>query len=283
MSLPSEEAPKLLFDPEGDTRQEGAAILVVSCDRYSDLWEPFFTTFFKYWPDCPYPIYLGTNEIAFRHPRIKLLQVGRDLNYSDNLQRMLGMVRERHVIVWVEDRLVSGPVQTQQLQRLIQIGISRDAHYLKLIPEHPLGYGANDAPIAEVPPGTKYRISITVGLWKKATLLSLLEPGETAWMLEKRGSRRSDKIQTGFFALAPSWKATPPIPHVHVIVKGRIIRSALSFLRKEGIAALATRRPLQTLSSVLYTHAYHLFFGVIRPAQARLLGARPFAHQSRGV
>ena len=34
------------------------AILIVSCDKYSDLWDPFFKLFFKFWPDCPFNIYL---------------------------------------------------------------------------------------------------------------------------------------------------------------------------------------------------------------------------------
>ena len=37
------------------------SILVVSCDRYRDLWTPFFTLFQRYWPDCDMPVYLGTN------------------------------------------------------------------------------------------------------------------------------------------------------------------------------------------------------------------------------
>ena len=37
------------------------AVVVSSCDAYSDAWKPFFKLFFKYWSDCPFPIYLVTN------------------------------------------------------------------------------------------------------------------------------------------------------------------------------------------------------------------------------
>jgi hypothetical protein len=32
------------------------AIPVVSCDKYSDLWQPFFALFDRFWPDCPLDI-----------------------------------------------------------------------------------------------------------------------------------------------------------------------------------------------------------------------------------
>ena len=35
-----------------------SAILILSCDKFSDLWKPFFDLFWKYWPDCPYNVYL---------------------------------------------------------------------------------------------------------------------------------------------------------------------------------------------------------------------------------
>ena len=31
---------------------EKLAILVVSCDRYSDLWPAFIELFYRYWPDA---------------------------------------------------------------------------------------------------------------------------------------------------------------------------------------------------------------------------------------
>ena len=36
------------------------AILVNSCDKYEDAWDPFFKLLKIQWPDCPYRIYLNT-------------------------------------------------------------------------------------------------------------------------------------------------------------------------------------------------------------------------------
>ena len=41
--------------------KEDLTILDVSCDRYADFWEIFFKLFDRYWLDCPYKVYFGTN------------------------------------------------------------------------------------------------------------------------------------------------------------------------------------------------------------------------------
>ena len=37
-------------------------ILVVSCDKYADCWTPFSDCMRKFWPYCPYPVYLCTES-----------------------------------------------------------------------------------------------------------------------------------------------------------------------------------------------------------------------------
>ena len=61
------------------------ALLVVSCDNYRDAWEPFFTLLFKYWPECPYPVFLGSNKQTYKDNRITPIMIGEDIDYSSNL------------------------------------------------------------------------------------------------------------------------------------------------------------------------------------------------------
>ena len=44
---------------------DDVAFLIVSCDRYSDLWEAFFTLLSKYWPDKNFHTYLLSNKKKF--------------------------------------------------------------------------------------------------------------------------------------------------------------------------------------------------------------------------
>src|SRR3989338_3266453 len=68
------------------------SVLVVSCDKYQDIWKPFFTLFFRYWHDCPYPIYLGSNQRIYADQRVKTIAVGDDKDWSSGFRKMLEQI-----------------------------------------------------------------------------------------------------------------------------------------------------------------------------------------------
>ncbi len=255
----------------------GVSVLVVSCDRYASLWAPFFRTFFKYWPDCPYPVFLGCGELLAPDPRVTTLATGEDIDYSTNLLAMLRRIPSEWVIFWVEDRMVSGRVDTAKVAELVAAAQEQGAAYLKLIPEHPLAYGERERDWGPVPPGTVYRISMTVCLWRKSALERILRPGDNAWQIEKLGSGRSAGLAEPFLALSPALRRRPPIPHEHVVIKGRLFRRVLGFLRREQLEELRQAWPLQSWRNAAYVVLYDVASAVLRPWQAWRLRRGPAA------
>lgn len=247
------------------------AVLVVSCDRYSDLWAPFFKCFFKYWSDCPFQVYLGTNHKVLEDRRITTIAIGDDRSYSENLRAMLQQVREQWVIFWVDDRFISGPVDTARVMNLVRRAQEAGAASLKLIPEHPFGYPASISGINSVPKGTFYRVSLTVTLWQAVCLNTLLPPGESAWQLEKKGMHRSNALVEPFYALTRSNQRHPPIPHAHILIKGRLIRASLRFLKEEDLLGAFHSRELQTFTSQVYTVLFHGILRVVAPIRDKIL------------
>jgi hypothetical protein len=234
------------------------AILVISCDAYQDLWGPFFQCFFKYWPDCPYPIYLGSNFLTYADSRVRAILIGPDVDYSSNLLKMLSSIPQEWVIAWIEDRVLAAPVETTRVSALVRFAQNQRLGFLKLIASPPYAVaGDRSRGIGELPKGTRYRVCMTVALWRKETLMKLLRPGETVWDIERKGSKRSDAVD-GFMALLSDARGNPPLSDMHLIIKGRLIRNALSFLNREGLYAGLQHRPLQTLRSHWYVRLYHL-------------------------
>ena len=232
------------------------AILVVSFDAYQDLWPVFFQLFFKYWPDCPYPVYLGANRATYTHPRVTPVLIGADQDYSTNLQAMLAQVPQAWVITWIEDRPPCAPVDTARVAQAIAQAQQRQAAYLKLISIYPLAL-TPAGEIGEIPAGNRYRVSLTVALWRAAALQQLLHPGESAWDIERRGSQRAGEVAGGFYGLSFATRWQPPIPQRHLVLKGRLMRAALPFLKREGLRASLAQRPVQSLGAWLYDWAYY--------------------------
>jgi hypothetical protein len=240
------------------------AILVVSCDAYRDLWRPFFHCFFKYWPDCPYPIYLGSNFVSYQDSRVIPILVGTDVDYSSNLLKMLESIKQEYVLLWIEDRVLTATVDTIRIENLITLVKAKRAAYLKLISIYPFALsGDTTQEIGEIPKGKKYRVGVTVALWKKQVLLSLLRPGETAWDIERQGSIRSNAFDEGFFSLSFPMRDSPPLSDLHLLMRGRLLRNTASFLERERLTADLSGRQLQSFRSYLYFRAYGVFFGAL--------------------
>lgn len=232
------------------------AILVVSCDAYHDLWKPFFSCFFKYWTDCPFPIYLGSNFKSYDDKRVQTILVGQDFDYSSNLLTMLEHIDHEWLILWIEDRVLSAPVNSTRLNNLLNSAITERVGFLKLISSHPYAYVSNSQEVGEIPKGSKYRACMTVGLWNKNTLIKLIKSGESAWDFERSGSRRSIYLKEKFCSLSYAIRKNPPLADTHLIIKGRLIRSAQDFLMRENLLNIVGKRPLQTLRSCLYVKLY---------------------------
>lgn len=219
------------------------AFLIVSCDKYKDVWEPFFKLFFKYWPDCPFPIFLGTNTLTYRDSRITPIMIGADIDYSSNLINMIEQIPQEWVITCIDDLLITDPVNTDRVLNMVKAAEKLDATYLKLITVGPYATEplVNEY-FGEIAKGTPYRVSFMIALWKKPDLLHLLKPGETAWEIEFQGSERSNTFEGKFFSLNSNLSHTPHIPWLNGVKKGRWTIDAVKLLKKEGMKKLLGTR-----------------------------------------
>ena len=130
--------------------------VVISHDRYADVWHGFFQLLFRFWRDRPYPLYLISNHLAFPDERVISLQVGDDLSWSQTLARGLERIPSRYVLVMLEDFYLTAPVDTDHIRRLHDAMVATGAALLRLVanpkPDRPhrqlpeLGYIDKGAP-----------------------------------------------------------------------------------------------------------------------------------------
>ncbi|MBS1536881.1 MAG: hypothetical protein JST20_03955 [Bacteroidetes bacterium] len=175
---------------QGDSRNK-CAVLVVSCDNYADVWEPFFELFRRFWGNCPYSVYLLTNHLKPNIENVSVINVGDDISWSDNLSKALHSIEEEFVFLFLEDLLLENTVNTTEVENMFDWAVSNNVNYLRLNPSTKPDLQYNDY-VGIVSKGTIYRASVVVCLWKKEILLNLLKTGENAWEFEKYGSIRSD-------------------------------------------------------------------------------------------
>ena len=243
------------------------AILVVSFDKYSDLWPLWLHYFSKHWPDCRYKVYLGSNAKTLENPRITPLMIGEDRDYSRNLLTMLDRVPEKWILLWLDDLLLTADVDDQHLARLIALAQNQGAAYMKPADIPPFAHGPAD--LGDLPPGIRYRLSLTIALWQKDVLRKIINPGENAWDLERIGSDRSAVFGEPFLSLTTKSRRRAPIRVVNAVIKGRWTRPAARILRKDGFGGVLRGRSLQPLRGHLYAMMFRARYAFLNRVMRR--------------
>ena len=215
------------------------AVLVVTCDKYSDLWDLFIGQFRSYWPDCPLPKYIMTNETTAQFEGFANLRVGRDVSWSDNLSSALDLIPEDYVLLFLDDLVLKGRVNTALLSEALAWARSVRPDHLRLnATERP--DERVDGIVGRIREGAIYRTSTVLTLWRKQALRSLLMPGESAWQFETKGSERSDSMKS-FFSLYKNC-----FPVINCVIKGKWRRDAVRVLRAQGAMPDLSSRSVMT-------------------------------------
>ncbi len=233
------------------------AILVLSCDKYADVWAPFFQFFKKYWNDCPFPVYLGTNQKQFTFDNVKQIFSHKKTTWSDELQTILLQIPEQNLIIILEDYFITKSVNNNEIIELVEIMEKENAAFLKLgifpekynslWPHTPLKkYPA----IASINKGSKYRLCLQTAIWNKDILLKLLDHTENPWQFEIEASKRSNLIDNLFLTVIPD----PAKKIVHgpityyctALSAGKWMRGAIELCKNEGINIDTSNRSIES-------------------------------------
>lgn len=227
------------------------AIFVASCDAYSDAWEAFFTLFFKYWPDCPFPIYLVAETKKYNDARVKSMTYD-DANWGTRVKWALKNIPEKNVLYLQEDYFLMHPVKTEEILKLFEIFKKENAACLRLYPVPKPDMPMKDYKgIGAIKIGAPYRLSLQAAIWDKEIFESLLVNGGDPWESELVGSKRTESVERPFLSVKrnPEWKkkVSPCFDYFcTAIVKGEWLIDAIALCKKEGIALDLSKRKTET-------------------------------------
>ena len=213
------------------------AVLVLSCDKYSDLWKPFFLQFKKNFPSINYPLYLGSNHIACDEPGVTTLFSSEDYDWSSSNRKILSQIPEEVVFVILEDLLLYTPISDSVFKRALTFFNDSEAKHLKYWAS-PKPDQITDNPLfGEYEMGAPFRATVC-GFWDKKYLMNLLIDGENPWNFEIHGSYRCS-YDKGFYGFM-----NPLCGYKNMIEKGVWIASSVKWALESGIPLELHRREL---------------------------------------
>jgi len=220
--------------PELKAFASSIAVVVSSCDAFFDAWRPFVFFFRKHWRACPFPVFLIVNRLQVRSKIVQPISVGPDREWASNMTVALESISQPYILYFQDDYFLTGPVNDQRLAEDFAYALDNDVASFCL---HARGnLERNFRPLNDrfgiVPRDSDGRTRLQVTLWKKDVLKAVLQPGESAWNMEARGSDRTRDL----LSLSYLSRHDRPVPYLmSAIVRGLWTPEALALCRESGL------------------------------------------------
>lgn len=204
------------------------AIVVLSCDKYSSLWKPFFSQFRKYWPQCPFNLYLGSNTKKYNDSFVPTILSGKGVDWSSDLLSILNKIREKYIFLWLDDFFPIENVDTKLFLQSFRFMKITSANHIHMDPSVHADGPTKNKLFSYYEKGAPYRVNVA-GFWDKKYLETLLLPGENPWKFEIMGSYRSSYVD-GYYTIN-----RPLFRFLRIVEKGVIKREAYEYCKRNGV------------------------------------------------
>jgi hypothetical protein len=218
------------------------AVFICSSDGRKDVLDRVLPSVLKFWPDCPYPIYVGLNSRDWPLPvGTPVLAPASEWHRECTLQ--LAQLVEDYLIVILDDFLIGAPVNQARLANLVEDAVTLDLEYLRLVPlgRSLLARLAGWRPpelkpgIERVGAGRPFYSALQIAIWRKGHLQSMLQRPLSIWEFEHECIPGS---------MHWAVKDRRPIVYRHVVERGCWLPDARSLLQRAGLSAELGDRPV---------------------------------------
>lgn len=243
------------------------AIVIPSCDKYSDLWEILISQIERNFRGVELTKYIICNSNhQNKFKGITYINVGTDLGWSTNFKTALKQVDEQYVFLWIDDLILTSEVDTELFKNIVSSFISEKGNYLRLnnVPSSNKYYNNFFGLVDEK---ALYRTSTVMSIWDREVLNDLLVQGENAWEFETKGTIRSKKYDNFFVSYDSIFKFS------NAVIKGKWNHKIKKELSHQYGFNIPDTRPnmtqteqikydLRLKASVIYYRLYNLYLRI---------------------
>lgn len=165
------------------------AIVVVSCDKYGDLWDDVFNLLDIHWKDRPYKTYLATDSKPFEREGVEVLYFGNIRQWMVCTRKAVEKIDTPYVLFLMEDYFVIKDIDTSIIEEDIRF---MEEHHVDFMNLHQKPYFLNEEEskflnpsVRTIPNNTRYGLDTAGAIWRKDFFLEQLnrEDGD-AWRFE---------------------------------------------------------------------------------------------------
>ncbi len=171
------------------------AIVIVSCDRYSYIWKPWYYYFKKNF-GFDYPVYMiNETKRANLDSVIEIASKRTDVEqWVVNLKQGIAKIPEEYLFIMMDDFLILKDI-SDTFDRLYNVFLEIDAlrimqteaSVIKVVNSR---YSVDGKPVLRLTQDSDYQISFSPNFWKREFLADCLQTEGNPWHSEMTGSER---------------------------------------------------------------------------------------------
>jgi hypothetical protein len=224
------------------------SILVNTCDKFEDCWNPFFKLFKIYWPDYNGKIYLNTEYKDYKYEDLpiiaaKVCEIKQDssqISWSECFIRALNSIDNDVVLYLQEDYFLKDTVKAGIVEEYADLLKNNDIDCIQLTDQGtPGGTKSQYKDLLHANIQSRDLVSCQAALWKKDVLLSILRSSESGWQFEDFGSKRARKSGFKIFVVDNAIVQLDKyeiIPYIFTgVVQGRWYAPVVDLFKKHDI------------------------------------------------
>lgn len=264
------------------------AILMLSCDKYSDLWDDFFNLKERFWPDCPYHCYLATDTKEYHRDGVETIHFGNIRTWSICAAKAIEQIKEPYIALFLEDAFICKTIDTSIVEENLQLFIDKKMDFLTMERnrmEKALSPEDQVAPhIWRIYRHRKYGIDTSAAIWDKEFFRkALVKEDCNAWQFEVNYCKEAE-TEEGlqgeiFFDDRQPFNISP----VEVVRVGKLNPLAINYFHKLGYDIDTSKREKLGLFRTLWCNAENYFWripvlsSVIKFVSKKLFGVKFFS------
>lgn len=222
------------------------AVFVSSCDKYSDLWIPFFTMLNNKWKDLPYPVYLctETKSFSFKDPVVRVInnteamETGRVIPWGKLNKEGLKELDTEYVLFMIDDFFLTRDVDQKRIDECI--GWMEEDKDIAVFSFWRVKNGSirdNKYPHFELrEQNGEYRFNCQAAVWRRKRLIEFIRDHESPWDWEIYGSIRSRRYHDKFYSAIEGDPYIMSYFPGGALRRGKWVEEAVALLKENDIS-----------------------------------------------
>ncbi len=163
-------------------------MLILSCDKFSDLWDGNVKLLEQNWPDRDMETYIVTDASTDKEYRdIKIIAAGTDREWSERLAFALQSVKTDYVFITLDDYFLVEKVNNSSIVALTDMMDEESIDYVRLF-KRPKRATREELPgytgVKRVDITCNYSVNLYSGIWKKEFIEYCVKKPLNAWEFE---------------------------------------------------------------------------------------------------